>query len=211
VIDFQFTASDTALICGPLERAGFEMIEIGHGIRIGSSRAGKGQAAETDEAYLRAAAETLKTARWGMFCIPGIAQLEDIDMAAEYGMSFIRIGTNATEVEEFDFLVSWNVIYYEDNEEAINEAIAKYHRVLKPGGRFFVSTAGPEDSILDNGITLGKHRYQIGYPDDFRQGQVFFTSTRQIMFNTILQNVFQNYWLAEQTIFFLLKQQIVLL
>lgn len=100
VIDFQFTASDTALICRELERAGFKMIEIGHGIGIGASRAGKGQAAETDEAYLRAAAESLKTARWGMFCIPGIAKLEDIDMAAEYGMSFIRIGTNATEMEE---------------------------------------------------------------------------------------------------------------
>lgn len=99
VINFQFTASDTAVICRELENAGFEMIEVGHGVGLGASRAGMGQAAETDEAYLRAAAETLKSAKWGMFCIPGIAKLEDIDMAAEYGMSFIRIGTNVTEVE----------------------------------------------------------------------------------------------------------------
>ena len=35
-----------------------------------------------------------------MFCIPGIARLEDVDMAAEHGMGFIRIGTNVTEVAE---------------------------------------------------------------------------------------------------------------
>lgn len=99
-INFQFTARDTALICGELERAGFQMIEIGHGIGLGASRAGMGQAAETDEAYLRAAAETLTTSEWGMFCLPGIARLEDVDMAAEYGMNFLRVGVNVTEVEE---------------------------------------------------------------------------------------------------------------
>jgi 4-hydroxy-2-oxovalerate aldolase len=99
-IDFQFTANDTAVIGAELEKVGFKMIEIGHGIGLGASRAGKGQAADSDEAYLRAAAETFKSAKWGMFCIPGIAKLEDIAMAAEYGMKFIRIGTNVTEMEE---------------------------------------------------------------------------------------------------------------
>lgn len=98
-IDFQFTFRDTQIICRELERVGFELIEIGHGIGLGASRAGKGEAAATDEEYLRAAAETLKTAKWGMFCIPGIATLEDIDLAEKYGMSFIRIGTNVTEME----------------------------------------------------------------------------------------------------------------
>ena len=99
-IDFKFTASDTALICGELEGLGFGLIEIGHGIGLGASRAGLGKAVESDETYLRVAAETLKKANWGMFCIPGIATLEDIDMAAEYGMKFIRIGTNVEEMEE---------------------------------------------------------------------------------------------------------------
>lgn len=100
VIDFQFTSRDTEIISGELERLGFRMIEVGHGIGLGASRAGKGKAAATDEAYLKAAAETLKLAKWGMFCIPGIARLEDIDLAAQYGMSFIRIGTNVTQMEE---------------------------------------------------------------------------------------------------------------
>ncbi len=99
-IDFRFTAADTEVICSELDRAGFEFIEVGHGIGLGASEADKGQAAETDEAYLRAAANSVKKAQWGMFCIPGIAKLEHIDMAAEYGMNFIRIGTNVTEMEE---------------------------------------------------------------------------------------------------------------
>ena len=105
-INFQFTASDTALIASALEKAGFDLIEIGHGVGLHASESGKGVAVETDEAYLRAAAEVLTKARFGMFCIPGIARLEDIDMAAEYGMGFIRIGTNVTQVEESEEFIA---------------------------------------------------------------------------------------------------------
>jgi len=99
-INFQFTAVDTSVICSELEKTGFEMIEVGHGIGLNASKTGNGVAAETDEAYLRAAADVLSKAKFGMFCIPGIARLEDIDMAAEYGMGFIRIGTNVNEAEQ---------------------------------------------------------------------------------------------------------------
>lgn len=98
VINFQFTARDTAVIAGQLEAAGFELIEIGHGVGLGASQRNYGRAAETDEAYLTAAADTLNRAMWGMFCIPGVATLEQIDMAAEYGMKFIRVGTDVADV-----------------------------------------------------------------------------------------------------------------
>ncbi len=97
-INFQFTATDTAQIAGALEQAGFPYIEVGHGIGLGASEKGMGAAAETDEAYMRATAETLTSARWGMFCIPGIATLDHLDLAAGYGMNFVRVGTNVTEV-----------------------------------------------------------------------------------------------------------------
>ncbi len=100
VINFQFTERDTAIIAGKLDEAGFELIEIGHGVGLGASEAGHGQAAETDEAYLRAAAGSVKRARWGMFCIPGVASLDHVDLAAQYGMKFIRIGTNVTDVPD---------------------------------------------------------------------------------------------------------------
>lgn len=99
-INFQFTAADTALICGELEKAGFEMIEIGHGVGLGAAGVRKEAAAETDEAYMRAAAGSLKTAKWGMFCIPGIARIEQVDEAAQHGMGFLRVGTNVAEADQ---------------------------------------------------------------------------------------------------------------
>src|SRR3989338_816124 len=98
-IDYQFTAEDTAVIVAGLESAGVRLIEIGHGLGLGASKAGCGVAAATDEEYLRAAQETAKKAKYGMFCIPGIAQLKDLDLAAQYKMDFVRIGTNVNEVE----------------------------------------------------------------------------------------------------------------
>ncbi len=100
VIEFQFTARDTAVIAAALENAGFDLIEVGHGVGLNSSNVGKGVAAATDEEYMQAAASTLKRAQWGMFFIPGIGRHEDLEMAAGYKMNFVRIGTNATEVEQ---------------------------------------------------------------------------------------------------------------
>lgn len=99
-INFQFTASDTAVIAGALDAAGFDLIEVGHGVGLHASESGYGVAAEKDEAYLKAAAESVKRGKFGMFSIPGVARLEDVDMAAEFGMGFIRIGTNVTQVCE---------------------------------------------------------------------------------------------------------------
>ena len=48
VIDFQFTERDTMIIAAALEGAGIDLIEIGHGVGLNASVAGKGQAAATD-------------------------------------------------------------------------------------------------------------------------------------------------------------------
>lgn len=100
VVNFQLTANDTALIAAALEAAGFNLIEVGHGIGLGASERGMGQAAETDEGYMRATADALQRSRWGMFCIPGIASLDHVNLAADHGMHFLRIGTNVNEVPE---------------------------------------------------------------------------------------------------------------
>ena len=97
-VDFQFTAKDTAIIATALESAGIRSIEIGHGLGMNASAMGKGSAAATDEEYMRAVAGVLKRAQWGMFFIPGIGRLQDLELAADYKMNFVRIGTNATEV-----------------------------------------------------------------------------------------------------------------
>lgn len=98
VIEFQFTAKDTAIIAAALENAGFNLIEIGHGLGLNASNVGKGKAAATDEEYMQSVSTVLKRAQWGMFFIPGIGRHEDLDLAGKYGMHFVRVGTNATEV-----------------------------------------------------------------------------------------------------------------
>lgn len=101
LIDYQFTAEDTYLICLGLVRAGFELIEIGHGTGLGSTDAGRGKAAATDAEYLQAAQSAVagSAAKFGMFFIPGIGKQEDLKMAAEFEMGFVRIGTNVTEID----------------------------------------------------------------------------------------------------------------
>src|ERR1700733_399293 len=100
LIDFQFTAQDTVMISSALESVGFRWIEVGHGVGLNASASGKGAAAATDEQYLEASAEALSKARWGMFFIPGIGRAEDLRLAARYKMSFVRIGTNVTEIDQ---------------------------------------------------------------------------------------------------------------
>lgn len=99
VIDFQFTAEDTATLVSALEGAGFNWIEVGHGLGLNAQDKGKRRAVASDEEHLKAASQTATTAKWGMFFIPGIGRAEDIDLAARYKMDFIRIGTNVTEIE----------------------------------------------------------------------------------------------------------------
>ncbi len=101
VIDFQFTKEDTGKITGSLEEAGFAYIEVGHGVGLGASKRGFDVAAATDEEYCVAAAAAIKKdSKWGMFCIPGIATLDDLKMAIDYGMDFVRIGTDVHKVDE---------------------------------------------------------------------------------------------------------------
>lgn len=100
VIDFQFTAEDTALIASALESAGIRLIEVAHGLGLGAARAGKGDQAATDEEYLRAAACATRDAWIGAFFIPGIGTEDDLRRGADSGLRFIRVGTNITELQQ---------------------------------------------------------------------------------------------------------------
>lgn len=97
-INFQFSTNDQKNICTSLEKLGFRYIEIGHGMGVGASSLKNGLALHTDQEYLKCARDNLQSAKYGMFCIPGTAALEDIDLMAEYGCSFIRVGTNVESI-----------------------------------------------------------------------------------------------------------------
>lgn len=98
-INFQFSVSDIERIVSALENVGFEYIEIGHGLGLNASNSQSEKALQTDLEYMQVAKESLKKAQYGMFCIPNIARLDDIKLAAENNMGFIRVGTNVTEID----------------------------------------------------------------------------------------------------------------
>ncbi len=116
--------------------------------------------------------------------VAGVELHEDIctetaDSLRELGCmeADLRSGTN-TDIPfgdcTFDVLVSWNVIHYEDNRDSILKAINEYARVIKSGGRFFLSTTGPKHMIIEGSESIGNNRYRIGRSDDFRKGEIFF-------------------------------------
>lgn len=94
-LDFQISAKDEILVGAALERAGIKYIEIGHGQGLNASSPQHGIARCTDLEYLIAAEENYHHAKYGFFCIPGIARLEDLDLLKNHGGSFVRVGANA--------------------------------------------------------------------------------------------------------------------
>ena len=94
VNDFGFTAEFTRQLSRELDDLGFPYIEVGHGVGLGASDKGYGVAACSDAEYMEAAHSP-----WGMFCIPGIAELEDVRRLIRFGGSFIRIGCEVHKVD----------------------------------------------------------------------------------------------------------------
>ena len=99
-VDFKFSCNDVAIIVSKLEKLGFEYIEIGHGLGLNASSAKYGYSLHSDEEYMQTAQRVLKKSKFGFFCIPDIAHIEDIKLAADNGVSFIRVGINADMVEK---------------------------------------------------------------------------------------------------------------
>ncbi len=123
-LNHQFTVADTARICAALEGAGLRMIEVGHGVGLGASGPRHGFAAETDEAYLRAAAGALKQAKYGAFFIPGIGTMAHLDMARQCGMGFVRVGTNITQYKDAkDYIIHAKNLGFEVSYNAMKSYV----------------------------------------------------------------------------------------
>jgi 4-hydroxy-2-oxovalerate aldolase len=95
VIDFQFDKHQTSNITKRLSELGFNLIEVGHGLGLGAWNNPKaGLSKENDAGYISAAVEAAPNAKIGVFFIPGIGTLDDMDKAIDLGIKFIRIGSN---------------------------------------------------------------------------------------------------------------------
>ena len=102
VVDFKFTCDDVKNIVNKSARLGIKYIEIGHGMGLNASSIQHGESLHTDIEYMDAASDknVCRDSKLGFFCIPGIARLKDISTAKEHGISFLRIGCNATDYDK---------------------------------------------------------------------------------------------------------------
>jgi len=99
-VDFKFTENDTAILAGVLGRLGFRWIEVGHGVGLGAAQAGKGTMPATDGRLIEIAKHAAPNAQIGCFFIPGIGTAEQLRSARAAGLDFVRVGYNATEIED---------------------------------------------------------------------------------------------------------------
>ena len=98
-VDFKFSCKDVRDLVSKSNRIGIEYIEIGHGQGLNASSYEHGFALQTDTEYMDAAREVAGSSKLGFFCIPGIARVNDVDIAKEHGMDFIRVGVTVKEYE----------------------------------------------------------------------------------------------------------------
>lgn len=98
-VDFKFSSRDVTEIVRRLNRLGFKYIEIGHGLGLNGSSPENGLSLQTDLEYMTAAYQSAGNSKIGFFCIPGIARMEDLVLASQNCVSFIRIGENAADID----------------------------------------------------------------------------------------------------------------
>lgn len=63
----------------------------------------------------------------------------------------------------FDFIHSNQVIYHLPSEDAIRGLLREWHRILKPGGLLMFSTVGPQNTLVTEGVQVGKDLYECEY------------------------------------------------
>lgn len=155
-IDFKFSCKDVQNLVEKAEKIGIEYIEIGHGQGLNASSPEHGIALQSDEEYMKAARKVTGKAKLGFFCIPGIARMEDLELAKKNGMDFIRIGVACSDYkkaipyvkkgcyEGLEVFVNFMKTYASEPEE-FAKAAAEVHNV---GARcvYIVDSAGSMSS-----------------------------------------------------------------
>ena len=195
-INYQFSEQDTKCIGVALENAGIRYVEIGHGMGLNASSYKNGLALCTDEEYLAAAQGAYRKCTYGMFCIPGVARVEDLDLLKKYGAGFVRVGCNIDKIrtsepyvrraKELGLMVAAN---YMKSYTATEEEFAQCVELSRSYGAdiiYVVDSAGcmlPEDVkkyfdiIKQFGLKAGFHGHN--------NQQLAFSNTIQAIINHV--------------------------
>jgi 4-hydroxy-2-oxovalerate/4-hydroxy-2-oxohexanoate aldolase len=95
----QISVEQMKSIARGLDEAGVPLIEITHGDGLGGASVNYGFPAASDEEYLRAVIPLLRRAKVSALLLPGIGTVDDLRMAADCGVTTIRVATHCTEAD----------------------------------------------------------------------------------------------------------------
>ena len=95
----QITIEQMQNISQGLDEAGVPLIEVTHGDGLGGASVNYGFPAATDEEYLRGVIPHLKQAKVSALLLPGIGTVDHLRMAADCGVTTIRVATHCTEAD----------------------------------------------------------------------------------------------------------------
>lgn len=82
-----------------MDEAGMPMIEVTHGDGLGGRSVNYGFPAHSDQEYLTAVCKAVKNTKVSALLLPGIGTVDHLKMAADCGISTIRVATHCTEAD----------------------------------------------------------------------------------------------------------------
>ncbi|CAH0992572.1 4-hydroxy-2-oxovalerate aldolase 4 [Sinobacterium norvegicum] len=95
----QISVEEMVRVATALDDAGVPMIEVTHGDGLGGRSVNYGFPAASDEEYLRAVVGAVKNTKVSALLLPGIGTVDHLKMAADCGISTIRVATHCTEAD----------------------------------------------------------------------------------------------------------------
>ncbi|MGJ8687564.1 MAG: 4-hydroxy-2-oxovalerate aldolase [Spongiibacteraceae bacterium] len=95
----QISLEEMKSIARGLDQAGMPLIEVTHGDGLGGASVNYGFPAHTDEEYLKAVIGVVEKAKISALLLPGIGTIDHLKMAADLGVSTIRVATHCTEAD----------------------------------------------------------------------------------------------------------------
>lgn len=99
-VSHQLTAKQIEIYCKAIDKAGVDIVEVGHGNGLGASSLQVGVSLISDEVMLKTARKNLKNSKLGIHVIPGFATIErDLKAAISWGVDVFRIATHCTEAD----------------------------------------------------------------------------------------------------------------
>jgi len=98
-VSHQFTLDDMVRMAVALDEAGMPLIEVTHGDGLGGSSVNYGFGKHTNREYLEAVVPKMKNAKISALLLPGLGTVDDLAMAADCGISTIRVATHCTEAD----------------------------------------------------------------------------------------------------------------